>query len=640
MKRIAGWLMAWLLVATLLPRGARFVTSEDMTNPLVTTAWGEEAVHKTHPICGASCAHEGTHEELDWKPIKTEAALREAEAGHYYLANDIELKTRPAGGHLEWNPKDGVVLCLNGHSIKAAVGYSFSIIGIPKNSRFILTDCRTTGSIANSKKAAGYAVRVSNEGSSFTMYGGTITNASEGVFVSVPDGFTMYGGTITGCSDYGVRVFAKGEAKLLGGTITGNAKYGVCDNDTLSIGGNTTITDNGSREAPCNVYKNSTGKNISLLGFTGEIGITTGTGPYSGIDSAFACDVPTDYAERVTSDKGYALKLKDGILYLTCTSVTGVTLDKTTADLTIGETMTLTATVEPDNASGKTVMWKTNAPEVAGVDENGVVTAVGPGTAVITAAIEGKEATCTVTVSGGSVADPASVAIVGTPKVGETLTAVVTGGMGELKYQWNRSIGEAETPIEGATASTYVVQEADVGYRISVFINDDNHTGDSCIPVLDVGPVTAANAPTPGGHRHHTGGSSATGIDALLTAPDAKSATDYSGGIYGLTFKSYANFSSFQGVQVDGKTIAPANYIAEEGSIEVYLKAVYLRTLAAGKHTVTILSSEGNATAEFTVGGVTTAPKTADAGTLVYLTLALSSYTGTALMVRKNRKEN
>ena len=110
-------------------------------------------------------------------------------------------------------------------------------------------------------------------------------------------------------------------------------------------------------------------------------------------------------------------------------------------------------------------------------------------------------------------------------------------------------------------------------------------------------------------------------ITPLLTAPDAKSATDYSGGIYGLTFKSSAGFSSFQGVQVDGKTIDKSCYIAEEGSIEVYLKAVYLRTLAAGKHTVTILSSQGNTTAEFTIGGLNTAPKTFDAGVAVYLSL-------------------
>ena len=134
-----------------------------------------------------------------------------------------------------------------------------------------------------------------------------------------------------------------------------------------------------------------------------------------------------------------------------------------------------------------------------------------------------------------------------------------------------------------------------------------------------------------------SGGSSYSGpyITALLTAPDAKSATDYSGGIYGLTFKSSAGFSSFQGVQVDGKTIDKSCYIAEEGSIEVYLKAVYLRTLAAGKHTVTILSSQGNTTAEFTIGGLNTAPKTFDAGVAVYGVTAMLSLGGMAWMGKR-----
>ena len=134
-----------------------------------------------------------------------------------------------------------------------------------------------------------------------------------------------------------------------------------------------------------------------------------------------------------------------------------------------------------------------------------------------------------------------------------------------------------------------------------------------------------------------SGGSSYSGpyITALLTAPNAKSATDYSGGIYGLTFKSSAGFSSFQGVQVDGKTIDKSCYIAEEGSIEVYLKAVYLRTLAAGKHTMTILSSEGDATTEFTIGGLNTAPKTFDAGTAVYGVTAVLSLGGMAWMGKK-----
>lgn len=134
-----------------------------------------------------------------------------------------------------------------------------------------------------------------------------------------------------------------------------------------------------------------------------------------------------------------------------------------------------------------------------------------------------------------------------------------------------------------------------------------------------------------------SGGSSYSGpyITALLTAPDAKSATDYSGGIYGLTFKSSASFPSFLGVQVDGRTIDKSCYIAEEGSIEVYLKAVYLRTLAAGKHTMTILSSEGDATTEFTIGGLNTAPKTFDAGTAVYGVTAVLSLGGMAWMGKK-----
>lgn len=128
-------------------------------------------------------------------------------------------------------------------------------------------------------------------------------------------------------------------------------------------------------------------------------------------------------------------------------------------------------------------------------------------------------------------------------------------------------------------------------------------------------------------------------IEAISTA-DGRSATDYSGGIYGLTFRSTASFSSFLGVQVDGRTIAPSCYSAEEGSIVVYLKAVYLRTLKAGTHTITILSSEGNASMEFTVGGVTTSPKTFDAGVAGYVSIALLGLTGGSLYLRRKEDGN
>ena len=141
-----------------------------------------------------------------------------------------------------------------------------------------------------------------------------------------------------------------------------------------------------------------------------------------------------------------------------------------------------------------------------------------------------------------------------------------------------------------------------------------------------------------------TGGGSSSGWSGpqgwtLKTSDKAASATDYSGGIYGLTFKSSASFASFQGVQVDGKTIAAKNYIAEAGSIEVYLKAVYLQTLKDGKHTVTILSSEGNVTMEFTVGGVNTSPTTGDMGVALYAVLALGSIGGMAVLPRRRREK-
>ena len=79
-------------------------------------------------------------------------------------------------------------------------------------------------------------------------------------------------------------------------------------------------------------------------------------------------------------------------------AVTSVAVSPKTLNLEVGQTGTLTATVKPDNATNKTVTWTTSDAKVATVDNNGVVTAVGKGTATITAAADGKTAACTVTV--------------------------------------------------------------------------------------------------------------------------------------------------------------------------------------------------------------------------------------------------
>ena len=80
------------------------------------------------------------------------------------------------------------------------------------------------------------------------------------------------------------------------------------------------------------------------------------------------------------------------------TPVTAVTLNKTYVSLKAGETVTLTATVKPDDATDKTVTWGSSDESVAKV-ENGIVTAIGKGLSTITAKAGDTSATCMVTVS-------------------------------------------------------------------------------------------------------------------------------------------------------------------------------------------------------------------------------------------------
>lgn len=79
-------------------------------------------------------------------------------------------------------------------------------------------------------------------------------------------------------------------------------------------------------------------------------------------------------------------------------AVTGITLDATTAELKIGETKKVVATVAPDNATDKTVTWASSDEKVATVTADGTVTAVAPGKATITATAGDKKATCEITV--------------------------------------------------------------------------------------------------------------------------------------------------------------------------------------------------------------------------------------------------
>ena len=79
--------------------------------------------------------------------------------------------------------------------------------------------------------------------------------------------------------------------------------------------------------------------------------------------------------------------------------VESVSLNKSEMTLTEGESETLAATVTPENAENKSIIWSSNNEAVATVDANGTVIAKRAGTAVITAtSTNGKSAGCTVTV--------------------------------------------------------------------------------------------------------------------------------------------------------------------------------------------------------------------------------------------------
>lgn len=93
------------------------------------------------------------------------------------------------------------------------------------------------------------------------------------------------------------------------------------------------------------------------------------------------------------------------------TKVEKIELDQTKGSLKVGNSVTIKATVTPDEATDKTVTWSSSDEKVATVDSNGKVTAVAPGTATITAVSDSNpdaNATYAVTVQAKKVVAPAS----------------------------------------------------------------------------------------------------------------------------------------------------------------------------------------------------------------------------------------
>ena len=112
------------------------------------------------------------------------------------------------------------------------------------------------------------------------------------------------------------------------------------------------------------------------------------------------------------------------------TPVLSIALSQTEISLEVDGTATLTATVSPDNATNKTVIWESDKTNIATVDNTGKVSAIAQGTAKITATVDGKSANCTVTVTAKPV--PVTGITLDQPEITleidetETLTATLT----------------------------------------------------------------------------------------------------------------------------------------------------------------------------------------------------------------------
>ena len=242
-----------------------------------------------HPICGASCTDDENHDNVTWRGASNVTGLEAG--GHYYLIRDVKVSET-------WHPADGVVLCLNGHSITATTT-SINVIEVDKGKTFTLTDCGTAGTVTHEAEKRGRGVMVFG---TFNLYGGNITgNQTDGnyndrgtfgagVYVATYSVFNMYGGKITGNMGYsgGGSVYvaptyadsSRAVFNMSGGEISGNSSLlgdssGVYVNGGEFIMSGGSITSNAGYGVDLCAYKNNVGDTYSgAFTVSGKVNIT------------------------------------------------------------------------------------------------------------------------------------------------------------------------------------------------------------------------------------------------------------------------------------------------------------------------------------------------------------------------------
>ena len=240
--------------------------SEAMNAPM-TVAEGETHIHY---LCGGDKCNEVGHTETDkvtFKAWEGTSALPKA-VGNYYLMNDVTLSSE------YWDHDNGVVLCLNGHTITVEAKDSGIIVGNGKT--FTLCDCKDSGKITHGTDSNGEKCRgVDVSQGTFNMYGGSITGntANTGAGVSMYNGtFNMYGGSITG--NEAKNLTTNSDNVGIGGGVymeqnsTFNMYDGTISNNTGEYGGGVNINSKSVFNMRGGTIENNkaTGRNASFGG--------------------------------------------------------------------------------------------------------------------------------------------------------------------------------------------------------------------------------------------------------------------------------------------------------------------------------------------------------------------------------------
>ncbi len=258
----------------------------------------------------------------------------------------------------------------------------------------------------------------------------------------------------------------------------------------------------------------------------------------------------------VTTNDGNFMATTGVTVQAAAIPVTGVNVNPTSATLTEGETLLITATVLPNNADNQSVSWSSNDTSIATVDTNGLITAVAEGSATITVTTNDGNFTATTGVTVQAAAIPVTGVNVNptsaTLTEGETLliTAIVLPNNADNQ---NVSWSSNDTSIATIDTNGLITAVAEGSAIITATTNDGSYTAQTNIIVTAGNTNTCTASGSILMERYD--GIGGTAIENLLNAPNYPDNPSVSAELS--LFEIEPNQADDYGVRVSGYLCVP-----------------------------------------------------------------------------------